>query len=172
LISSLAVERTLSKNDLLLRAGDICRHKIFIMKGLLRTITVKEDGTRYILQFSQEHTWTVDAESYDLQQPSKHSINAVEPTEVLLWSKSDFDTLLLCDSVFKKFAEQVISRNSHFIRQRLVMLLSGTPEEKYKDFIENYPGLLTRLPLHMIASYLGISVKTLTRLRRRLLQRF
>lgn len=171
LVSSIAVEKTFRKHDLLLRAGEICRHKIFILTGLLRTVTIKEDGTQYILQFSQSQNWTVDVESYDLQQASKNTIDAVEPTEVLMWSKSDFDSLLLNNATLKKFSEQVISRNSHFTGQRLAMLLSGTPEEKYRDFIKNYPNLLLRLPLHMIAAYLGISIKTLTRLRYELLQR-
>lgn len=171
LVSSLAVEKTFRKHDLLLRAGEISRHKIFILTGLLRTVTVKEDGTQYILQFSQSHHWTVDVESYDLQQASKNSIDAVEHTEVLMWSKSDFDCLLLNNATLKKFSEHVISRHSHSTGQRLAMLLSGTPEEKYRDFIKNYPDLLLRLPLHMIAAYLGISIKTLTRLRYELLQR-
>jgi len=71
----------------------------------------------------------------------------------------------------KSFAERLISRNIYSSRQRLLTALSATPEEKYHEFTQSFPDLLARLPLHMIASYLGISIKTLTRIRQAQLRR-
>jgi len=164
-ICSLALQRKLKRNESLLIAGEICRHKVFIVSGVLRTYSVSGDGSEPILQFSQENSWAIDAESYDQQQPSRYNIAAVEPSEVLLWHKRDFDTLLAEFPGLKKYAEQLISRNIYISRQRLLAALSATPEEKYGDFANNYPDLLSRLPLRMIAAYLGISLKTLTRIR-------
>lgn len=164
-ICSLALQRKLKRNESLLISGEICRHKAFIVSGMLRTYSVSNDGSEPILQFSQENNWAIDAESYDQQQPSRYNIAAIEPSEVLLWHKRDFDTLLTEFPELKKYAEQLISRNSYIARRRLLAALSATPEEKYGDFAHNYPGLLSRLPLRMIAAYLGISLKTLTRIR-------
>jgi CRP-like cAMP-binding protein len=123
------------------------------------------DGGEHILQFSPENTWTLDAESYDRQAPSHYNISAVESSELLLWTKDDFNRLLAEVPRLKNFAEQLISRNIYSGRQRLLTTLSATPEEKYEDFVRNSPELLSRLPLRMIAAYLGISLKTLNRVR-------
>lgn len=163
--SSLAAGRKLRRNELLLQAGDICRHKIFIVSGMLRTYAIKDDGSEHILQFSPECNWALDVESYDKQQPSKCNISAVEPSEVLLWTKADFTRLLDELAPLKSHAQQLISRNIYNSRQRLVTALGGTPEEKYEEFVQNSPELLPRLPLRMIAAYLGISLKTLNRVR-------
>jgi len=171
LVRSLAVAKTLRRNEFLLREGEICRYKIFITKGLLRTFGTAADGSEHILQFSPEHSWTLDAESYDRQQPARYNIAAIENSEVLLWAKADFDSLLADIPQLKSFAERLISRNIYSSRQRLLTALSATPEEKYHEFTQSFPDLLARLPLHMIASYLGISIKTLTRIRQAQLRR-
>lgn len=170
-ISALAVSRKLRRNELLLRTGEVCRHKVFITGGMLRTYTIKEDGSEHIIQLSPELTWTLDAESYDQQQPSKYYISAVEPSEILLWAKPDFDRLLITLPPLKQYSERLISRNIYSGRQRLATALGGTPEEKYNEFVRSFPTYLARLPLRMIAAYLGISVKTLTRIRHAQLQR-
>ena len=170
-IRSLALPKTLRRNEFLLREGEICRYKTFVIKGLLRTFGMATNGSEHILQFSPEHSWTLDAESYDCHKPSRYNIAAVEKSEVLLWSKVDFDSLMAGIPRLKSFSEQLISRNIHSGRQRLLAALSATPEEKYHEFIQSFPDFLARLPLHMIAAYLGISLKTLTRIRQAQLRR-
>lgn len=145
----LANTRTFSRNDFLLREGEICRHKIFILSGLLKTFVTASDGNVYTLRFSSEGSWIMDKESYDQQIPARYNICAVEPSTVLLWHKTDFEsmeaTLTPC--------------------QPLSEILRTTPEERYKEFVNNYPVLQRRMPLRMIAAYLGISIRTLDRIR-------
>ena len=163
-ILSLAIHKYLRRNEFLLREGEICRYKIFVCKGMLRTFGTAADGSEHILQFAPEHSWTLDVESYDRQEPAHSNIAAVENSEVLLWPKSDFDNLLSIPQL-KALSQQLIARNIYNSRQRILTALSATPEEKYQEFIQTFPDYLARLPLHMIASYLGISIKTLTRIR-------
>ncbi|SEM97609.1 cAMP-binding domain of CRP or a regulatory subunit of cAMP-dependent protein kinases [Mucilaginibacter gossypiicola] len=170
-ISDLAVPRNLRRNEVLFSAGEVCRHKVFVMSGLLYTFNISADGNQHILQFSPENSWTLDVESYDRQIPSQVSIGAVEPSSVLSWQKKDFDMLLAKVPQLKKFAEDLIARNTHYSRKRILLSLSATPEEKYEDFVQTFPNYLARLPLRMIAAYLGISIKTLTRIRHAQLQR-
>ncbi|WP_353719980.1 Crp/Fnr family transcriptional regulator [Dyadobacter sp. 676] len=170
-ISGLAVLRGLHKNEALLNAGEICRHKIFVIKGMLRTYHIRPDGNEHILQFSPQHTWTLDVESYDRQVPSLVNIAAVERSEVLLWKKSDFDSLLRNIPELKSLSERLISRNIYSSRNRILTILSGTPEERYADFVRAFPDYLSRMPLRMVAGYLGISLKTLTRIRHAQLRR-
>jgi len=166
-----ATQKTVQRNQLLLHEGQVCRHKIFVTSGLLRTFGTAADGSEHILQFAPENSWTLDVESYDLQTPATMNIGAVETSEVLLWLKADFNRLLVDVPGLKAFSQQIVSRNIYNSRQRILMSLSATPEEKYDDFVQSHPTLLARLPLHMIASYLGISLKTLTRLRHAQLHR-
>ncbi|MEE1896714.1 cyclic nucleotide-binding domain-containing protein [Flavobacterium rakeshii] len=170
-INNKAFDKTLHRNELLLQAGDICKHKVFVVKGLLRMYSIDSNGNEHILQFAPEHSWTLDVESYDKQIPSEINMGAIEPTEVMLWQKDDFNKLLSEVPELSKLSQQIISRNIYYSRQRMLTTLSATPEEKYDDFIERFPKLLTRLPLRMIASYLGISIKTLTRIRHNQLHR-
>lgn len=164
-ISSLAIPKILRRKELLLQQGQVCRYKVFIVKGLLRNFGIAADGSEHILQFSPENSWTLDVESYDKQTPAQFNIGAVERSEVLLWAKADFNQLVEEIMPLKAYTKQLISRNIYLSRQRLLSTLSGTPEEKYEDFVRTYPHLLARLPLRMIAAYLGISLKTLTRIR-------
>ncbi|MET0464297.1 MAG: Crp/Fnr family transcriptional regulator [Chitinophagaceae bacterium] len=170
-IISLSAAKTLRRNELLLQEGQICRHKGFILKGLLYTSGSAAGDTEHILQFSSEQSWILDAESYDQQLPSRFNIAAVEKTELLVWGRNDFETLRAEIPGLTTFAQQLISRNIYSSRQRILAALSGTPEEKYAAFVRNNPELLSRLPLRMIASYLGISLKTLTRIRHAQTQR-
>lgn len=170
-IFSAAIPRSLHRNASLLQEGQTCRHKTFVVKGLLRTFGIVADGSQHILQFSPENTWTLDAESYDRQAPSLFNIAAVERSDLLLWNKTDFDRLLTDIPGLAALSRQLVSRNTYSGRQRLFTTLSATPEEKYEDFVRTFPNLLARLPLHMIAAYLGISLKTLTRIRHAQLHR-
>ncbi len=170
-ISDLAIKRTLRRNEYLFSAGEICRHKVFVVSGMLRTFSASADGNEHILQFSPEHSWTLDVESYDQQVPSRVNISSVENSDILCWQKADFNSLLADIPQLKSFADQLIARNIYYSRQRMLTTLSGTAEEKYEDFIREFPGYLSRLPLRMIAAYLGISLKTLTRIRHAQLQR-
>lgn len=170
-IGSAATPRSLHRNEMLLQEGQVCRHKTFVIKGLLRTFGRVTDGSEHILHFSTENSWLVDAESYDRQAPSLFNIAAVERSELLLWTKTGFDRLLTEIPGLSAFSQQLIARSNYSSRQRLFTTLSGTPEEKYADFVRTSPHLLARLPLRLIAAYLGISLKTLTRIRHAQLHR-
>ena len=156
---------SLQRNEALLQQGQVCRHKVFIVKGLLRIYGTGADGSEHILHFAPENGWAVEPESYHQQTPSQFTIAAIERSEVLLWTKPHFDRLLQDIPELTVLSEQLIMRTNINNRQRLFTTLSSTPEEKYEDFVRTYPDLLSRLPLHMIAAFLGISLKTLTRIR-------
>lgn len=170
-IAAAAETRTLKRNQPLLSAGEVCRHKVFIATGLLRTYTIGTNGNEHSLHFSPELTWTLDAESYDNQAPTAVNIAAIEPAQLLLWKRDDFLYLLEHYPQLQNFSAQLIQRTMHATRQRIATTLSTTPEERYDDFVARFPSLMQRLPLHMVASYLGVSLKTLTRIRQAQLHR-
>lgn len=170
-IESAAEGKQVHRNDFLFREGEVCHYKIFVAKGLLRTYSVDTDGNEHIVQFNPENTWAIDAESYDNQIPSRYNLTAVEESELLLWKRDNFNHLLAGIPALSSFAGQLISKAVYNGRERLLSALSAAPEQKYTDFLRTHPQLISRLPLWMIASYLGISLKTLTRIRHAQLQR-
>ncbi len=164
-ITQAATVRTIRKKQLLLQSGEVCRYKMFVLSGLLRTYRTGADGVEYTMSFAPEQNWLTEGESYTNQTPSEHYIDALEETQLLLWSRDSFNALFQHIPVLKAFSEQLIARNLFVSRNRLYKTISATPAMKYEEFIETHPGILLRVPLRMVASYLGISLKTLTRIR-------
>jgi CRP/FNR family transcriptional regulator len=171
LITAAATVQIIRKKELLLKAGEICRFKIFIKSGFLRTYRIDEGGEEHILQFSGPLSWTTEGESYANVLPSAYYIEALEDSELLIWTRDNFDQLLCTIPALKSFSEQLIFSNLHASRNRLYQAISLRPEEKYNDFLNNHPDILQRVPLRMVASYLGLSLKTLTRVRQAQLQK-
>jgi len=165
LILSLATLRTIRKKEFLLRDGEVCRYKAFIAQGLFRVYRSKEDGSEYILKFATEDNWMVEPDSYDNRIPSKYNIDALEDSEVLLWTKPDFEHLLAQIPALKAFSQRIISANIYSTQQRVYSSISSTAEEKYDEFMQTYPDIYARVPLHMVASYLGVTRETLSRVR-------
>jgi CRP-like cAMP-binding protein len=153
------------KKQYLLQEGDIWRYNAFVLSGFLRTYSVDEKGQEHYIQFSIEDWWAGDRESYVYETPAKLNIDAFEDSEVLLIGKEDFETLLNKIPTFNSFMRILMERSLIALRNRVQSNISYTAEEKYTDFLKTYPGLSNRIPQHMIASYLGITPETLSRVR-------
>jgi CRP-like cAMP-binding protein len=160
-----AVSKKFRRKQLLLREGEICHHKIFVSKGLLRTYLLKEDGTETIMRFAAENSWNVDHESYHFQTPTKYNIEAIEDSEVILWTREHFEALLLVSPLLRELAERLRIDSLHAGQDRILMNISASSEEKYEAFVTAFPDIFRRVPLHMVASYLGVSRETLSRIR-------
>jgi CRP-like cAMP-binding protein len=165
LMRSMAVEKKLRRKEFLLHEGEICKYKIFIAKGLLRTYAIGEEGSEHILRFSPENSWTTEPESFDNATPSSLNIDALEPSELVLWTKDDLRYLIDTIPGLKTYFGKMISGSGITLRQRILSNISSTAEEKHEEFIKNYPDIYARVPLHMVASYIGVTRKTLTRIR-------
>lgn len=164
-IRSLAVPRRYRKRQFLLTEGDVCLYKSFIVTGLFKTSIIREDGTEVVLRFNPELTWMVDPESYNFQRPSRFYIEALEDAEVLQWSHPNVQQLMKDIPRFQAYSEDLILRNLNASQDRILQSISLTSEEKYEKFVAAYPDVFRRVPLHMVASYLGVSRETLSRIR-------
>lgn len=165
LLYAKCIRRKLRKKEMLLREGEVSHYKIFVAKGLLRNYNIGENGHEYIVRFTDAGSWTTDPESYYSGMPSKYNIEALEPTEVVLFSHEDFEILKQQIPALSLFSEAVIAASAGLTQKRVLMHISATAEEKYVDFIQSFPDIFHRVPLYMIASYLGVSRETLTRIR-------
>ncbi|MGN6494129.1 MAG: Crp/Fnr family transcriptional regulator [Agriterribacter sp.] len=168
LMRARCVTKKLRRREMLLQEGEVCRHKIFVAKGLLRNYSLADNGREYIVRFADAGGWTTDPESYYSGLPSKYYIDAIEASGVVMFSHDDFELLKQAIPALVGFSERVISTNAGFIQQRVLMNISASAEEKYTDFVRTHPDIFHRVPLHMVASYLGVSRETLTRVRQSL----
>jgi CRP-like cAMP-binding protein len=164
-ICAAATTKKLLKKELLLREGEVCRYKSFVESGLMRNYYMAEDGNEYIMKFTPELNWVVDSDSFNNGTPSRLYIEALEPTTLFMWSKATFEHLRGTIPALNTFSERVINTTVSDIQKRVLLNISARAEERYRDFMQSYPNLLQRVPLHMIASYLGVSRETLTRVR-------
>ncbi len=160
----------LQRKEIVCKQGEVCNLKIFVAKGLLRNYSISEDGNEHILQFVNEMSWTTDPESFYNNTPSKLNIEAMESSEIFAFNLDDFAELREQIPELNIFVENILTRKSMEIHKRLLMNISSSPEEKYLDFINTYPDIFNRVPLHMVASYLGLSRETLSRVRRNILK--
>ena len=117
------------------------------------------------MQFAPENYWTGDYESMNAGLPSKSNIDALEESEILLLKKEDFEMIRKTIPAFNDFVNETLKKNTLVLQERIHANISLSAEEKYNNFILKYPSISNRVPLHMIASYLGLSAETLSRVR-------
>lgn len=164
-VRAVCIEKKIRKRQYLLQEAEVCHYNCFIVKGCLRMYRVSEDGSEHILRFAAENWWISDRESYNSGKPSKSNIDALENCEVILIDKPDFNKLQETIPKFKGFIDKLLAKSYDASQNRIMSAISYTAEEKYKDFLTSFPDFFYRIPLHMIASYLGVSRETLSRVR-------
>ena len=165
LIRSVSFCKTLSKKEYLLREGDICRHKTFVCKGCLRSYYIDNDATEHILNFAIERHWINAELNFPMGENSSMIIDVLEDSEVIQWSNENFAMLLATLPAFNLFYRKYLEASLNERQRRIVSILSNDALGRYEYFINNFPNLYNRVPLYMIASYLGMSRETISRAR-------
>lgn len=154
------------KKQYFLQEGDICKYFGFIIIGAMRQYSVDDRGTEHIIRLSIEGWWVGDRESWTMLTPSIYNIDAWENTEVLLITKADLVRLSNAIPAFDEMVRSIIENYTIAIQKRVNAAISMPAHKRYEDFARNYPEFLQRFPQHIIASYLGITKETLSRVRR------
>lgn len=168
---SIFIPRKIRKKQYLLQEGDVAKYTIFVSKGCLRSYTVNEKGVEQIVQFALEGWWITDMYSYLTGEPSKMNIDALEDSELLLIDKRSQDKLFERVPKFERFFRQLLENSYIATHRRLMTTISGTAEERYLAFANAYPQIVQRVPQHMVASYLGLTPETVSRLRQQIAKR-
>jgi len=166
LIKHIFVPKKLRKKQYFLQEGEVCKYFAFIVKGAMRQYSVDDKGVEHIVRLSIEDWWVGDRESYVNLTPSVYNIDAWEDTDVLLVTRADYLQTLSPIPAIAEMA-RTLDDNSYIATQkRLNASISFSAEKRYTDFANSYPEFLQRFPQHMIASYLGITKETLSRIRK------
>ncbi len=157
-----------AKGEVLLKPGEVCQHSFFVEKGLLRSYTIDEGGKEHIIQFAPENWFMSDRSSAYFNEASEFYIEAIEDSEVVLINHDFMVKAGGLNTSFREYNEKLLQNHIRHLQKRINLLLGATAEKRYLDFIQLYPDLLLRVPQWMIASYLGITPESLSRVRKEL----
>jgi len=163
--------REIAKDTILLRPGDVCQQGYLVTKGCLRSFVTDAKGKEHVIQFAPEDWIISDQQSIMNGAPAIIYIDAVEDTVALVLDHPLTDKIGELSPGRSFFHSGLLVNNLRAVQKRLVQLLSATAEERYLDFLRTYPDMSLRLPLHMIASYIGVAPSSLSRIRAQLVNK-
>lgn len=165
-ITKFFIPKKFRKKQFLLHEGEVCKNIGFVNSGCLREYTIDNKGSEHIIQFAIEDWWISDPNSFLSGLPSTYNIDALEDSEVLLLEKSARDKLLDSCPKMERFFRILIEANFVATQRRIAESLSTSAEERYLKFVKTYPKLFEQVPQNQIASYLGITPQSLSRIRK------
>jgi CRP-like cAMP-binding protein len=164
LVQSHFEEKRYLKNHYLIQEGNPVENDYFVLAGLVKSFYVDEDGKEHILQFAREGSWVTDLQAYYHGKKASLNVACIEDTTVLSISTQKRAALCISLPKMEIFFRQKSTTESITLQRRILCLISNNTRARYDDFIRQYPDLTQRLPKSMIASYLGVSRETLSRL--------
>ena len=161
----LFTEQTLQKGDFFVKQDKICRQIAFINKGTLRTFYINDKAEETTSCFCTENSLTTSYKSFILQQPSNLSIQALEDTELLIIDYDHLQKLYSTSIVWQNIGRAVAEKEYIVMEQYASVLNNETAKEKYLRLLKEQPTVLQKANVEDIASYLGITRRTLSRIR-------
>ncbi|HRN57222.1 MAG TPA: Crp/Fnr family transcriptional regulator [Agriterribacter sp.] len=171
IIKQYLTPKKIRKNQYLLQEGDVAKYAAFVEKGALRAYSVDEKGAEHIIQFAFEG-WTIsDMYSFMTGNPATYNIDALEDSELVLIGKSAQEEILKRVPGYEVYTRLQITGAYMAMQQRITSMLSLSLEERYINLTRLYPNLIQRVPQRMIASYMGLTPETLSRVRRKIKER-
>lgn len=155
----------LKKNDYFVRENEICNYFCYIESGILQhSIEVSgEEKTSYL---ALKNTVTSSLSSFLFRKPSRKNIKAISDCRLWVVNLQTFKDLIAENKAFHLFYYNLIEKQICLIDDYRIDLLTLTPEERYKKLLANEPKLLQEVPLHYLASFLGISNRHMSRIRK------
>jgi len=159
-------ERIVKKKTAILKSGKIAKEVYLVIEGCLR-LYYEKDGEDLSAYFFTEGMFAGAYDSFTSQQPSRHSIEAIEDSTVLVISYVDWMTLFEEFPWMNEFVRKVIERRFIALHQLFTSYILDSPEERYMHLLKNYPDLINRVPQHQLATFLGVTPVSLSRIRNR-----
>ncbi|MFC6100146.1 Crp/Fnr family transcriptional regulator [Olivibacter domesticus] len=158
------------KRQYVLQQGDICKYIAFVEKGMLRSFQVDDKGNEHVIQFAPEGWWIADNYSFLTGSPSSYDIDVLEDAEVLLITQTALEEMLQAIPVMERYMRILMQNSLISMQNRIACTLGSNAEERYQGVLKALPNIAQRVPQHMLASFLGITPETLSRVRRQLLK--
>ncbi len=170
MIKSVFTPKKLRKKQYFLQAGEVCKYTAFIVKGAMRQYSVDEKGNEHVVRLYIENWWAGDRESFIKLTPSIYNIEAVEDCDVLITTAAEFNSVINIPSV-GEMIRHMDENHAFALAKRVNASISLPAEQRYAELLKSYPEFLQRFPQHTIASYIGITAESLSRIRKQALHK-
>ena len=168
IIKTYLTPKKLRKKQYLLQEGDVCKVIAFVEKGALREYSISVNGGEHIIQFALEG-WTIsDLYSFLTGEPATYNIDALEDSELVLIGKAAQEELLKKVPKYETYTRLQLTGAYLAMQKRVTSIISLSLEQRYANLTSVYPNIIQRVPQHMIASYMGLTPETLSRVRRKM----
>ena len=158
--------KSYKKRQFLIQEDHPVLYAYFVVSGLLKLVYTDATGKRHLLSFAMEDWWESDFRAYYTQTPATLALECLEDTQVLCLSLDAYQALCETLPKMERFFLQKATAGSLAAQQRLLSLLTTSAQERYEQLLRQYPGLGQRVSKTLLASYLGVSRETLSRLAR------
>ena len=165
-IENALVVKKFKKNEFILVPGEYSEDYFFVECGVIRSYTIDENGKEHVLQFGTENWIVSDRNSSFCKQQSKFYIQAIEDSTVVLLNEKIVNLIVSLNPDYLIAENKLVQNHVRSLQDRINLLLSATAKKRYLEFIRLYPNQLSRIPQWMIASYLGITPESLSRVRK------
>lgn len=152
------------KHQSIVQEGEVVNKEYWVLKGCLKSYFFDSNGKEHILQFGMENWWITDYESFVKQIPSKIFIDCLEDCDLLHITHDNREKLTAQLHKMERFWAKKSKYGRIALQNRILSLLKNTAKERYDELLDQYPQLFQRVPKKLIASYLGVSRETLSRL--------
>lgn len=152
------------KGEFLFKQGTKVSHTYFVISGLLKLINVDESGKEHILSFAMDDWWETDYLAFTTNTEARMSLQCLEDSTILCIDLNNYNNLCLAYPIMVNFFLVKATSGHIASQQRILSLLSSNTKERYERLLKRYPSLFQRVPKTLLASYLGVSRETLSRL--------
>ncbi len=166
LLKRFLIPKKIRKRQYVLNAGDVCQYITFVEKGMLRSFLVDDTGHEHVVQFAVEGWWISDMGSFLSGNDALYNIEALEDSEVLNLSRQAMDDVMNQLPALERYFRLLMQNNIVALQRRVIAYMSLSAEEKYLKLMDVCPDIINRAPQQHIASYLGITPETLSRIRK------
>lgn len=162
--SSFFTKRKYKKHQYILQAGDTASQEHFVVKGIVKSSYTDNEGKEYILQLAMEEWWFSDPNAFNTGMPATLNVDCIEDTTTLSISFENKEKLCASSRKMEYFFRKKYTTGNMALQKRVLALLSNNAGERYKQWRNQYPSLQKRISKTLIASYLGVTRETLSRL--------
>src|SRR5699024_10299936 len=145
------------KRQFLLQEGDVCRQLAFVEKGALFSFSVDSKGDRHVVRFAFDGWWIADLRSFFTGNPSTLNIEILEHSELLILDKENHKKLISKIPAYERYHRIILQNALVALQTRIESALGLTAEEKYSRLLKHNPEFMNRVPLNLVASYLGLT---------------
>jgi CRP-like cAMP-binding protein len=165
-LEGLPISKTLKKGDFLIKEGKICTEIAFVKSGILRSFYVNNEGKEITNCITFENELMSAFSSFITQKPTEENIQAIVDVELLILKRSDIEMLYENSLTWQKVGKFLTEMQYVEMEQRTVSFQKHSAKQRYETLIVHHSNYIKHIPLQYLASYLGITPRHLSRLRK------